>query len=150
MSGVFLFPRTPRNSATVRLLLAIRPNFVACRCLPASYHIQIRAEDVFTQPVPFSVKVPELRAVSIRLLYPNNLIRAGETITVVGSGFALSGNTVQIGGATISGLASPDGKMLTFAAPEPEGESLVPRLHWYEASVSNSSGRSNAILFSYR
>ena len=71
-------------------------------------------------------------------------------ITARGSGFALTGNTVEIGSAVVSNLSSADGKTITFQAPAPAGESFIPGVRIYWASVSNANGKSNSISFDYR
>jgi hypothetical protein len=55
-------------------------------------------------------------------------------ITVRGTGFAPSGNRVRIGSAVANDLHFPDGKTITFRAPDPEGKHSFPACerirHW--------------------
>jgi hypothetical protein len=100
--------------------------------------------------VSFTVTAQRPKPVSISLLYPNYLVSRGDTITVHGRGFRPTGNTVQIGSATVRDLPSPDGKTITFQAPAPAGSSLFHDLRIYNSSVFNANGQSNLILFWYR
>lgn len=127
-----------------------RSNVCGVPMPPGSYHIAIRADPIFTDPIPFTVTRRPSAAVAIRLLYPNSVVSSGETITVLGRGFTPTGNTAQVGSVVVSNLESPDGTTITFPAPPPAGTSLVAGLHYYEAWVSNANGRSNAIIFTYR
>lgn len=84
------------------------------------------------------------------LLYPNYLVSEGDTITVRGSGFTSTGNTIKIGSTVVTNLSSPDGKTITFQAPGPAGSSFIPGIRIYHASLSNANGQSNSISFDYR
>jgi hypothetical protein len=118
---------------------------------PATYGLSVTAgEGIFTDPIPFTVLIAQPRLVSILLLYPNYFVREGDSITVHGTGFTPTGNTVHIGLASIADIPSPDGKTITFAAPAPQGASFIPHLQYFEASISNANGQSNRITFSYR
>jgi len=118
---------------------------------PATYGLSVTAgEGIFTKPVAFRVDAPRPRPVSILLLYPNYSVREGDLITFRGAGFTPAGNTVHIGSATIADIPSHDGKTITFAAPAPQGHSFIPRLQYFEASISNANGQSNSLVFSYR
>lgn len=55
--------------------------------------------------------VPSIASVSPERTTP------GQTITISGSGFAPTGNTVGFGYASVAGVASPDGKTLTVSVP---------------------------------
>ncbi|PYU59683.1 MAG: hypothetical protein DMG55_13125, partial [Acidobacteria bacterium] len=88
--------------------------------------------------------------VSILLLYPNYGVSVGDTITVRGSGFTPTENTVQIGSAVVENLSSPDGHMITFQAPAAAGLSFVHGIKIYSATVTNANGQSNSISFGYR
>jgi hypothetical protein len=80
----------------------------------------------------------------------NYLVSEGDAITVRGDGFTSSGNTVQIGSATVTNVSSPDGKTVTFQAPAPAGSSFIHGIRIYNAWVSNANGQSNSISFDYR
>lgn len=126
-------------------------NFCAAPFPAAIYGLSVTAgEGIFTDPVAFTITTPQPRPVSILLLYPNYLVREGDLITVRGAGFTPAGNTVHIGSATIADIPSHDGKTITFAAPAPQGHSFIPRLQYFEASISNANGQSNSLVFSYR
>jgi len=47
------------------------------------------------------------------------LVSAGNTITVRGSGFTSTGNTVKIGSAVVNDFSSADRKTFTLQAPAP-------------------------------
>jgi hypothetical protein len=83
-------------------------------------------------------------------MYPAYLVSAGDAITVRGSGFTASANTVRIGNAVVDNLPSPDGKIITFRAPQPEGRSLIHGIRVFKGSIVNANGESNSISFSYR
>jgi hypothetical protein len=84
------------------------------------------------------------------LLHPNYLVSQGDTVTVRGSGFTPTDNTVQIGSAKVAGVSSPDGKTLTFRAPAADGSTFIRGIQIYKAWVFNDNGRSNLISFDYR
>lgn len=119
---------------------------------PGRYRIMVNldGEGVLSNSVDFTVAPPKPTGVSILLLYPNYGVSPGETITVRGSGFTPTSNTVEIGAAVVRNLHSSDGKTITFQAPAPAGESLFHGIRIYRASVSNANGRSNSISFDYR
>jgi hypothetical protein len=100
--------------------------------------------------VAFAVVPPVAAPVLILLLYPNQFVSPGDIITVRGSGFAPTGNTVEIGSAVVGNLSSVDGKTITFQAPARSGESFIRGVRGYWASVSNANGKSNSIFFDYR
>jgi hypothetical protein len=100
--------------------------------------------------VPFTIAEPKPSPVSILLIYPNYLVSAGATITVRGSGFTSTGNTVKIGSAVVNDRSSGDSKTITFKAPTPLGNSFIIGIRTYKASVSNANGESNSITFDYR
>jgi hypothetical protein len=128
-----------------------RANFCSVPMPPGRYRIAVDApQGVFGDPVPFTVTAPSPTPVSILLVYPSYLVLEGDTITIRGSGFTPTANTVHIGSATVPDLPSPDGKTLTFSAPAPSGASFIPRLRYYNLWVSNPNGRSNPLAFSYR
>ena len=127
-------------------------NFCGIPMPPATYQISVTAEGtgVSSNPVRFTITAPKVNPVSISLMYPNYLVSEGNTITVRGSGFTSSGNTVQIGSAVVNNISSLDGKTITFHAPSPAGSSFILGIQIYEASVSNANGESNPISFDYR
>lgn len=74
----------------------------------------------------------------------------GSTVTVYGSGFSPTGNTVHFGGGVITGLNSTDGRTLSFIVPSSlfGNSSQVVTLNTYNVSVSSFSGQtSNALPF---
>ncbi|MBX4187124.1 MAG: IPT/TIG domain-containing protein [Candidatus Doudnabacteria bacterium] len=88
------------------------------------------------------VKIKSTTEVKISSLNPTSG-RNGTVITITGTGFTATGNTVHIGtgsNSTYAGYASTDGKII-FKVPNSvqPGSSLV--------TVSNSNGTSNALTF---
>ncbi|MSU73543.1 hypothetical protein EXS56_00180 [Candidatus Kaiserbacteria bacterium] len=74
----------------------------------------------------------------------------GSTVTVYGSGFSPTGNTVHFGGGVITGLNSTDGRTVSFIVPSSlfGYTSQVVTLSTYNVSVSSFSGQtSNALPF---
>ncbi|MFZ0773040.1 MAG: hypothetical protein WCA49_22500 [Candidatus Sulfotelmatobacter sp.] len=100
--------------------------------------------------VPFTVTAPRPRKVEISLMYPVYLVGESYTITVHGSGFTADSNSVRVGTLILSKLPSPDGKTITFRAPEPPADSLIPGGRVYGVSVVNANGASNSISLEYR
>src|SRR5579862_5618710 len=129
-----------------------RSNFCGAPLPAAAYDIQIVLEGsiVKTDAARFTVAAPTPNPVWISLLYPSQLVRPGTEITVRGSGFTPTGNTITIGTAVVDNVASPDGKHLSFAIPAPQGISLYGHLKRFEAQVSNANGTSNSIIVDYR
>lgn len=127
-------------------------NFCGVPIPPARYQISVTAEGfgISSNPVPFTITAPKPSPVSISLVYPNYLVSEGNTITVRGSGFTSTGNTVKIGSAVVNEISSSDGNTITFRAPAPSGDSLIRGIRTYKASVSNANGESNSITFDYR
>lgn len=74
----------------------------------------------------------------------------GSTVTIYGTGFSTSGNTVRFGQGVIANLNSYDGTSLSFTVPSQLtgfGSGLV-YLGTYQVSVTNASGQSsNAVPF---
>ncbi|HEY0907752.1 MAG TPA: IPT/TIG domain-containing protein [Candidatus Paceibacterota bacterium] len=62
-------------------------------------------------------------------------VAPGTTLTAQGAGFSKTGNTVHIGGSSVSGLDSSDGFTLTFTVPSMNNGT-------YEAWVENEKGSS--------
>lgn len=74
----------------------------------------------------------------------------GATVTIYGSGFTTSNNTVHFGNGIITGLGSPDGQSLSFQVPSQlTGYGSAPIvLGNYNVSVTNSNNvTSNAVPF---
>jgi len=135
-------------------LSGVSSNFCGMPMPPATYEIWVTAEGsgVCSNLVPLTVTEPKPNPVSISLIYPNYLVSAGDTITVRGTGFTPSDNTMKIGTAVINHIPSPDRKTITFQAPVPvpAGTSFIRGIRIYKASVSNANGESNSISFDYR
>jgi hypothetical protein len=125
------------------------PTFCGVPFPAGAYQIQVVGEMVRSNRVVLTVTAPKPAPVSISLLYPNVGVLPGDTIRVSGTGFTAAGNTVTIGSAVVSNVPSPDGSTLEFEAPLPAGDSLVRGQYYFEASVANEKGKSNAIAFSY-
>jgi hypothetical protein len=86
---------------------------------------------------------------TISYLSPNSGA-VGTSVTVYGSGFSSSGNTVRFGNGIISNLTSSDGRTVTFTVPSYlTGYGYQPvGLGTYQVSVSNNTGVvSNAVPF---
>lgn len=74
----------------------------------------------------------------------------GSSVTVFGSGFSMTGNTVHFGTGIITNLQSPDGHSVSFIVPSQLTGygSQVVTLSTYQVSVTNSAGfTSNATPF---
>jgi hypothetical protein len=127
-------------------------NFCGVPIPPATYQISVTAQGsgISSNSVSLTVTAPKPNPVSISLLYPNYAVSTGNTITVLGSGFTSSGNTMEVGSAVVNNLSSRDGKTITFQAPTPTGSSLSRGIRIYKASVSNPNGKSNSISLEYR
>ena len=127
-------------------------NFCGIPIPPATYQISVTLEGsgVSSNAVPFTVTEGKPSTVSISLLYPNDLVSDGDTITVRGSGFTSSDNTIQIGAAVVKNIPSPNGTTIVFQAPALSRSSFLTGIFTYQASVSNANGQSNSISFNYR
>lgn len=112
--------------------------------------INLEGTGVISNSMAFTVAPGTGTPVSILLLYPNDRVSPGDLITVRGSGFAPTGNIVEIGAAVLENLSSVDGKTISFQAPVPTGESFIRGVRIYWASVSNADGRSNLISLEYK
>lgn len=66
----------------------------------------------------------------------------GSTVTIFGSGFSTTGNTVHFGNGIITGLNSPDGRSISFVVPSQlTGYGSQPvTLGTYPVSVTNAYG----------
>lgn len=135
-----------------RLSGASIATFCGVPVLPGPCQLSVNTDNsaLSIDPLPFRIIAPKPAPVSISLLYPNQFVSPGDTITVRGTGFTATGNKVRIGASVVENISSPDGHSITFAAPEPSGTSSLPVLKIYDASVSNASGESNSIIFGYR
>ncbi len=128
-------------------------NFCGVPFPPDTYELQISGSMVQSNRVTLSVLPPKPTPISISMLYPNRGISPGGSITVRGSGFTPTGNTVKIGNSVVSNVPSPDGKTLAFQAPALSGAELVSSgaylSAFVQASVENAKGKSNVIAFDY-
>ncbi len=72
----------------------------------------------------------------------------GSSVTIFGSGFSTTNNTVRFGNGILTGLNSPDGRSVSFVVPSTlsgyGGQTVVPGT--YYVSVSNSSGATSNTL----
>jgi hypothetical protein len=127
-----------------------KANFCGIPVPPGIYQISVGAGGLSGDSVSFTLTPPKPGPVAISLIYPTSFVSPGDTITVRGSGFTASGNTVHVGSAVANDLHSSDGKTITFRAPDPDGNPFIPSLRMYKASVFNAHGESNSILFQYR
>jgi hypothetical protein len=129
-----------------------KTNFCGIPIPPRTYEMFLYSfrDSAVSNHVSFSVTPPRPAAVSVSLIYPNYMILPGETITIKGAGFTPSGNTVVIGSAVISNLASPDGQTIAFEAPVPAGVTPSNYVLKFQASVSNANGISNPITVLFR
>ena len=126
-------------------------NFCGIPTPPGKYQITLGGgAGMSGDSVPFTVTSPQPRKVEISLMYPVYLVGESYTITVHGSGFTRDSNSVRIGTLILNKLPSPGGKTITFRAPEPPADSLIPGRRVYEVSVVNASGESNSISLEYR
>ncbi|OGG52641.1 hypothetical protein A3C20_00105 [Candidatus Kaiserbacteria bacterium RIFCSPHIGHO2_02_FULL_55_25] len=86
---------------------------------------------------------------AITSLSPDNGA-VGSQVTVYGSGFTTSGNTVRFGNGIIANIGSQDGRAISFAVPaNMTGYNNIPvGLGTYPVSVTNASGyTSNTLPF---
>jgi len=120
---------------------------------PGDYQVQVLGSMVQSNRVPFSVLPPTPTPVTISMLYSGHGISPGKTITVRGTGFTVSGNTVRIGNSEVTNVPSSDGHTLTFAAPTPSAAELTTSGAYLkasvQASVENAKGTSNVVGFEY-
>ena len=92
---------------------------------------------------------PNVNAPYIAYLNPTSGA-VGSMVTVYGSGFSPTGNTVHFGGGVITGLNSTDGRTLSFIVPSSLSgySSQVVTIGSYNVSVSSFRGQtSNAVPF---
>ena len=128
-----------------------KTNFCGIPLPPGKYQIYatFEATGVSSNSVALTVTAPQPRPVFILLIYPANLVSAGDTVTVRGSGFTSTGNTIKIGSAWLRDLPSTDGQTITLQAPALSGYEF-PHGVRLKASVLNANGESNAIFLTYR
>ncbi|MEN9560786.1 MAG: hypothetical protein RIQ56_59, partial [Candidatus Parcubacteria bacterium] len=72
----------------------------------------------------------------------------GSSVSIIGTGFSATGNTVRFGVGIITGLTSPDGRSISFTVPAQlsgYGSQQVT-LGQYPISVTNSSGQTSNTL----
>ncbi|PIR83905.1 hypothetical protein COU18_00615 [Candidatus Kaiserbacteria bacterium CG10_big_fil_rev_8_21_14_0_10_51_14] len=87
--------------------------------------------------------------ISLTYLNPNSGA-VGSVVTVIGTGFSSTGNTVNFGNGFITGINSFDGRTLTFTVPSQlsGGSSAFVTSGVYNVSVRNFSNQiSNALPF---
>jgi hypothetical protein len=127
-------------------------NFCGIPMPPGDYQISVTLESsgVSSKAVPFTVAPPLPRPVSILLMYPTQFVSAGDTVTVRGSGFTSTANTVKIGSASVENISSADGKTITFQAPALSEQDSRLGIRRFTAHIVNAHGESNSIFFSYR
>jgi hypothetical protein len=125
-------------------------NFCGLPVPPGIYQISVGAGGLCGGSMSFTITLPKPGPVTLSPMYPTSFVSPGDTITVRGSGFTPSGNSVRIGSAVANDLHSPDGKTITFRAPDPEGSAYVPSLRTDKAWVLHADGESKAIWFQYR
>ncbi len=92
---------------------------------------------------------PNVNAPTITYLSPTSGA-VGTMVTVYGSGFSQTGNTVRFGSGVITGISSYDGRTLSFIVPSQlagySSQIVTPGV--YNVSVSSLSGQtSNALTF---
>lgn len=97
----------------------------------------------------FGVGCPNTGVPTISFLSPNSG-SVGASVTIFGSGFSSTGNSIRFGSGIIAGLNSSDGRAISFTVPAQLtgfGTQVVT-LGTYNVSVTNASGAvSNALPF---
>lgn len=90
-------------------------------------------------PYYYGWNCPQPTAPTISYVSPSSGV-VGTSVTIYGSGFALTDNTVYFGGTQVSGTVSSDGRMVSFQVPSVS-------IGTYSVSV-NSNGRvTNSVPF---
>lgn len=129
-------------------------NFCGIPMPAGTYQLWVTTGGIGTDFVSLTITSRADTKVSITLLYPNSLVSVGEVVTIRGRGFTATDNTVMIGSAVVPGLPSPDGKTISFRAPDPEGTSFIRGIRIFNAifnaTITNANGKSNSISFGYR
>ena len=128
--------------------------------VPRKYTVSVTNANGKSNPLDFIVTPTPSTKVKIKSLRPMSG-KIGTVVTVVGSGFAKTGNTVQFGYHRISGIQS-NGTSLRFIVPTfmrvpcvtPDKCPGVPVTSVspgeYNVSVTTPSGTSNSIAFKVR
>lgn len=124
------------------------PTFCGVPIPLGRYELQVAGGMVNSNTVSLDVVAPKTASVFVSMIYPNTVL-PGYKIRVRGKGFTATGNKVRIGRAVVNDVPSPDGETLSFEAPLPQGDSLIPGSYYLEACVENANGKSNPILLSY-
>jgi Putative peptidoglycan binding domain len=96
---------------------------------------------------PYYSPCPNTGALSVTYLSPNSGA-VGASVTVFGTGFTSTGNSVRFGNGIIAGLNSTDGRSLSFTVPSTlvgYGSQKVT-LGTYNVSVTNSYGATSSAL----
>ena len=115
---------------------------------PAAYHLCVEQESISirSNAIPFTVLAPRPSAVSLLLLYPAYYVQLGDFVTLRGSGFTPTSNTVHVGSVLVSNLSSAKGS-IRFPVPD----AAVPlSFQTFPVFVSNANGVSNALSLAYR
>jgi hypothetical protein len=113
----------------------------------ATYHISVAVvgTEIWSKAVPFTVTASPPTPVSLLLLYPAYYVQPGDFVTLRGSGFTSSANTVHIGATLVQNLSSADGS-IRFAVPH----AASSQFQTFPVFVSNANGVSNALTLAYR
>ena len=113
----------------------------------ATYHLSVVIEGVslWSNALPFSVTAQSPTPVRIILLSPAYYVRPGDFVTLRGSGFTPTANTVHIGSVVLPNLSSADGA-IRFPVPDAASAPFdtVP------VFVSNANGVSNVLTLARR
>jgi IPT/TIG domain len=125
-------------------------NFCGIPMPAGTYQLWVTTGEVGSGFISLTITSLEETKVLITLLYPNSLVSAGDVVTIRGRGFTPTDNTVMIGSAVVLGIPSPDGKTVSFRAPDPEGTSFIRGIKIFNATVTNANGKSNSIAFGCR
>lgn len=125
-------------------------NFCGIPMPAGTYQLWVTTGEVGSGFISLTITPPEETKVLITLLYPNSLVSAGDVVMIRGRGFTPTDNSVMIGSAVVPGIPSPDGRTISFRAPNPEGASFFRGIKIFNARVTNANGKSNLISFAYR
>jgi len=162
-------------TADVTTIDNTRLSFVVPYVEPGVYTVWFTQDDMRSRNFKFTVKNENTVPVIITSVQPESL-RAGDTITVTGSGFTPKKNVVKIGAYNFSNLASSDGKTIVFKLiPDRLTEEDIPQevyayvpKKYFETAlkidsmlpsreqltlplrVSNSNGSSNVVNIAYK
>ena len=100
---------------------------------------------IWSNAVPFTVISPPRTPVSRLLLSPAYYVLPGDFVTLQGSAFTPTANTVHIGSVLVPDLSSADGSIqfpVPYAASSP--------FQAFPVFVSNANGVSNVLTLTYR